>query len=286
MDINGEITMSKRLLITAIVLLMILIGLMGFKFAGMVSESESDHTASVSDTESSENQETSDSEIEENIDSSAEESAESTSETEYDPEQDSRFFDTDSYLICANKKHPLPDGYEPSDLAWPEVDVVSARFTLRWDAAVALEEMFAAAAEDGVTLLLQSGYRSAEYQSQLWNYYAGLYGADDADTISSRPGYSDHQTGLAADIGSASNPSADLTQSFIDTAEGQWLYKHAYEYGFIMRYPVGKQDITGYAYEPWHYRYIGVEEATAIYTTDPDLSFEEYYGISGGDYAD
>ena len=69
-------------------------------------------------------------------------------------------------------------------------------------------------------------------------------------------------------------------------AEGQWLAQHAHEYGFVMRYPDGKQDITGYMYEPWHFRYIGVDEATALYNVDPNMTMEEYYGISGGNYAE
>lgn len=193
------------------------------------------------------------------------------------------FSDTDSLLLLANKKHPLPEGYEPYDLMEPEVPMVYGSAPLRAEAAYAIERMFAAAAEDGVTLILGSGYRSQEYQDQLYSGYSAQYGWEVADTISSRPGYSDHQTGLAADI-SDHDGATYLTQEMEDTPEGQWLREHAHEYGFIMRYPKGKEEITGYAYEPWHFRYIGNDYAAAIYEIDEFYSFEEYFGVDGGDY--
>lgn len=193
------------------------------------------------------------------------------------------FHDTDSLLLLANKKHPLPDGYAPYDLVEPSVPMVFGSAPLRAEAAAAIEEMFAAAANDGVTLLLGSGYRSQEYQDQLYSGYSAQYGWEVADTISSRPGYSDHQTGLAADI-SDHDGATYLSEEMENTPEGVWLKDHAHEYGFIMRYPKGKQEITGYAYEPWHFRYVGVDYATAIYNIDPFYSFEEYFGVEGGDY--
>ena len=132
-------------------------------------------------------------------------------------------------------------------------------------------------------LILGSAYRSEDYQATLYNGYVEQYGQAEADTISSRPGYSDHQTGLAADI-SDHDGATYLTQDMEYTPEGEWLKDHAHEYGFIMRYPKGKEDITGYAYEPWHFRYIGVDYATAIYNVDEFYSFEEYFGVEGGDY--
>ena len=193
------------------------------------------------------------------------------------------FTDTDSLLILANKKHPLPDGYAPYDLREPNVASVYDSAPMRDEAATALEEMFAAAAEDGVTLLLGSGYRSQEYQYQLYSGYCDQYGCEIADTISSRPGFSDHQTGLAADIADHDRATY-LTQEMEDTPEGIWLRNHAHEYGFIMRYPKGKDEITGYAYEPWHFRYVGRDYAEAIYNVDEFCSFEEYFGVEGGDY--
>jgi LAS superfamily LD-carboxypeptidase LdcB len=202
-----------------------------------------------------------------------------------EPEETPDFYSTDSLLVVANKAHKLPDGYEPSDLTRPNV-AMSADWTLREPAARALEEMFEAAEQDGVHLVLGSAYRPESYQRQLWNNYAAQYSPERADRISSRPGYSDHQTGLATDLCGVSDTSTDLSRSFEDTVEGAWLRDHAHEYGFIMRYPKDKEDITGYAYEPWHFRYIGVEYATKIYNRDVFYTFEEYFGIEGGDYAD
>ncbi len=195
------------------------------------------------------------------------------------------FTDTDSLLLLANKKHRLPEGYAPEDLAYTEVPTADSQVVMRYEAAVALENMCAAAYEEGITLVPASGFRSEELQAELYNGYVEQYGTERADRISSRPGYSDHQTGLAADIADH-DWSTVFTQDMENTPEGIWLKDHAHEYGFIMRYPKGKEEITGYAYEPWHFRYIGVEAATAIWSVDPFYTFEEYYGVSGGDYAD
>lgn len=193
------------------------------------------------------------------------------------------FSDTSSYLVVANKKHKLPSGYEPSDLSVPNVPMNYAGTSLRYTAARALERMFAAARNAGVTLILGSGYRSESYQRTLYNGYVARYGTATADTISSRPGYSDHQTGLAADI-SDHNGATYLTQSMENTVEGIWLRNHAHEYGFIMRYPKGKDSVTGYSYEPWHFRYVGVDYATKIYNVGVWYTFEEYFGVEGGGY--
>ena len=196
---------------------------------------------------------------------------------------DAQFSDTDSLLLCANKKHKLPDGYVPSDLTNVTVNGTVTSYTLRREAAEAMTKMFAGAAQDGVQLVLTSAYRSYEYQYQLYNGYVAQYGSATADTISSRPGYSDHQTGLAADI--TSSTYSALNQGFAQDSGGIWLAAHAHEYGFIMRYPQGKQDITGYAFEPWHFRYIGVDNASALYAAGDNETFEEYYSVEGGDYA-
>ncbi len=209
---------------------------------------------------------------------------EETPEPTMDP---SVFTDTNSLLVVANKKHRLPEGYVPPDLVTPEISQVQA-CTMRAPAAEAIKAMAEAAAADGVTLKISSAYRGEDYQRQLYNGYSASYGTATADTISSRPGYSDHQTGLAADFveQDGSMNGINFNQNFENTDSGIWLRDHAHEYGFIMRYPKGKQDITGYAYEPWHFRYIGVDYATAIYETDVFCSFEEYFDVEGGDYAE
>lgn len=154
---------------------------------------------------------------------------------------------------------------------------------MRDEAATALENMFTAAGNDGITLVACSGYRSAVYQDQLYSGYVQSYGTATADSISSRPGYSDHQTGLAMDIGDHDQATV-FTTDMKNTPEGQWLYTHAHEYGFVLRYPEGKEYITGYSFEPWHYRYVGIAVAEAMYAISPDETLEEYLGVSGGDY--
>ena len=199
------------------------------------------------------------------------------------PALSAEFSDPYSLLVVANKKYALDYYFEPSDLRVVNATGNRTHY-LRDCAASALETMFAAAAQEGITLVTCSSYRSASYQASLYNNYVAMYGTATADTISARPGYSDHQTGLAADIGDHDQATV-FTQAMENTVEGQWLYAHAHEYGFILRYPKGKEWITGYSFEPWHYRYVGVDYATAIYNVSPDCTLEEYFGIEGGDYA-
>lgn len=116
-----------------------------------------------------------------------------------------------------------------------------------------------------------SGFRSYSTQKSLYQKYVKRDGQAVADTYSARPGYSEHQTGFAFDINRAS-------MSFEGTKEAVWLEQNAYKYGFIMRYPKGKESITGYQYEPWHYRYVGVERAQKLFSSG--LTIEEYYGIT------
>ena len=199
------------------------------------------------------------------------------------PTLSGEFSDPYSLLVVANKKYALDYYFEPTDLRVVNATGNRTHY-LRDCAASALESMFAAAAQEGITLVTCSSYRSASYQASLYNNYVAMYGTATADTISARPGYSDHQTGLAADIGDHDQATV-FTQAMENTVEGQWLYAHAHEYGFILRYPKGKEWITGYSFEPWHYRYVGVDYATAIYNVSPDCTLEEYFGIEGGDYA-
>lgn len=193
--------------------------------------------------------------------------------------------DTGSYVLIANKKHPLSADYVPSDL----VDITgipkqNREEQMRSEAADNLIAMFNQASQEGVQLYFISGYRSYAYQENVYNGYVQSDGAEYADSISSRPGYSDHQTGLACDLGQV-DLQGTLDETFINTAAGQWLYAHAHEYGFILRYPQGKEEITGYTYEPWHYRYVGKDVANAMYAISPDETMEEYFHVSGGDYA-
>ncbi len=135
----------------------------------------------------------------------------------------------------------------------------------------AFDTMQAAAAADGIILFICSGYRDYNYQRTLYRNYAARDGYAAADTYSARPGHSEHQTGLALDINSTDG-------SMATSPEGVWLAAHCAEYGFIIRYPEGKQDITGYMYEPWHIRYVGAELAQEL--TESGLTMEEYFGLT------
>ncbi|MBR6676069.1 MAG: D-alanyl-D-alanine carboxypeptidase family protein [Clostridia bacterium] len=164
-------------------------------------------------------------------------------------------------ILIANKTYALPSNYNPG------IDPA---------AQAALDQMIAAAAGDGITLYVVSGFRSYSSQASIYNNYVARDGQAEADRYSARPGHSEHQTGLAFDLNS-------LEQSFGQTAEGKWLKENCYKYGFIIRYPENKESITGYMYEPWHVRYLGVDVATSVYNSG--LCLEEYLGITSV-YAD
>jgi len=124
----------------------------------------------------------------------------------------------------------------------------------------------------GLTFWIASGYRSFNYQNGLYNSYVKRSGKEAADTYSARPGHSEHQTGLAFDLNT-------VNDSFADTKEGKWINENCYKYGFIIRYPKNKDNITGYKYEPWHLRYVGIELSTKLYNDGDWLTMEEYFGI-------
>ena len=173
----------------------------------------------------------------------------------------------DGILVLCNKYHLLKSNYVP-DL----VDLGSAYGggQLQKEAALHFKEMVDAAKIDGIKLWNVSGYRSYSTQKYLYNNYVNRDGVSKADTYSARPGSSEHQTGLASDINTASS-----SAHFENTKEYDWLIKNSYKYGFILRYLKDKTFITGYKYEPWHYRYVGVDVAKIIY--EKNITYEEYY---------
>jgi D-alanyl-D-alanine carboxypeptidase len=152
---------------------------------------------------------------------------------------------------------------------------------LRTEPAKALETMIQAATDAGVHLNLQSGYRSYNLQVGLYNSYVKQQGRAAADRSSARPGYSEHQTGLAADLGGTTQPVCNVADCYADTIEGKWLAANAYRYGFIVRYTSIKESITGYEYEPWHVRYIGASLAAQMRTTGIE-TLEEFFSVTGG----
>lgn len=192
--------------------------------------------------------------------------------------------DPSSIWVVVNKKHPLnPLDYAPAQLVTPNVVLRSPgseEMKMQSPAALALVTMFNTAKSQGINLKLSSGYRSFATQSNLYNYYVKVDGQAQADKESARPGYSEHQTGWAADI-MPSNGACAIQQCFGTTPEGKWLKANSYKYGFIIRYTTADQDITGYEAEPWHIRYIG--KALASYMRDHgETTLETFFGISGG----
>jgi D-alanyl-D-alanine carboxypeptidase len=207
-------------------------------------------------------------------DSSTTEKSDTTPETTEKPEQQP---DENGYLpnqtlpteptyikgiLLANKIYPLPSTFAPEEN--PE-------------ARKALNQMLEAAKQQGFDLVAFSGYRSFEYQTTLYNNYVNRDGQAAADRYSARPGYSEHQTGLAFDIGERGKEDVWLTEEFGETPAGQWLFAHAQEYGFILRFPQNKEEITGYMYESWHYRYVGKDVAKEI--AKQSITLEEYLGV-------
>lgn len=160
-------------------------------------------------------------------------------------------------ILIANKTYALPASYNPGGLT---NECYSAFMNL-----------VSGAAADNINIYCSSGFRSYESQQYIYNNYVAMDGQAKADTYSARPGHSEHQTGLAIDCNI-------IDDSFTGTPEAIWLENNCHKYGFIVRYPKGKEHITGYKYEPWHIRYIGVEKATAVYNSG--LCLEEYLGIT------
>ena len=174
-------------------------------------------------------------------------------------------------LVLVNKYHLLPEGFKQYNLV-----NMDSEFTIKDGKEYLLEKgayerfilMAEAAEKDGVSLKVVSAYRTEDYQRNLYNRRAKADGTEAADNYTARPGSSEHQTGLAVDINSTE-------ESFELSAAFKWLQEHAHEYGFIMRDPRGKEWITGYLYEPWHYRYVGADVAKTV--RDEGITYEEYY---------
>jgi len=184
----------------------------------------------------------------------------------------------DSVTVVVNKQRNLPPDYKPERLVAPNVRFSFAgkhpKMLMRQEAATALERMFIGARRAGYRLAAVSGYRSYSSQMKLFQYYKKQQGETAANRTSAHPGQSEHQTGLAMDISCASL-NYDLDESFGETKEGKWLAANAADYGFIIRYPKGKESVTGYAYEPWHVRYVGREVAREL--RDTGMTLEQYF---------
>lgn len=189
--------------------------------------------------------------------------------------------DPTSIWVVVNKGRILPSDYAPSDLVNPEIKLRARandpNMTIRREAAEALKQMNEAASADlGSGFALTSGYRSYQVQFSLYNSYVKSSGVAYADATSAHAGHSEHQTGFAADLEPVSGKCA-LDKCFADTPEGQWLAANSYKYGFVIRYQTDTTAQTGYDFEPWHVRYLGVNLATKI--QQKSATVEQFFGL-------
>lgn len=186
--------------------------------------------------------------------------------------------DPNSLWVVGDKLRPLnPVRYVPPDLVTANVPY-SANAIMRAEAAAAMETMFAAAEAEGAgRLMLQNAYRSYDSQVNVHGGLVGRLGKEKARAQSAVPGYSEHQTGLSADIMS-SPQQCSIQACFGTTPQGMWLAENAWRFGYHLRYPEGKTDVTGYVYEPWHYRYVGPELAAELRATGT-ATLEEFFGL-------
>jgi len=195
----------------------------------------------------------------------------------------------DNYTILVNRTHPLAQSYKPDDMVTVKYVVSGVgkkgeTDQLRKVAADAFEAMVEAAAQQEINIKMRTGFRSYEYQKdRLYDPEVKNKGQAEADKATARPGHSEHQTGLALDVGGESQKYA-LSYEFGETKEGKWVAEHCHEFGFIIRYVDGTKKepgkLTGYVFEPWHIRYVGVDVATEMYELGGGkLTYEEYLGI-------
>ena len=174
-------------------------------------------------------------------------------------------------IILVNKYYYLDENYVPNNLEKINNQYALDNMKLVKEAKEAFEKLSKDASKENLNIIAMSSYRSYSYQIDLYNRYAKSDGKEKADTYSGRAGHSEHQTGLAVDVYNKKVPYT----SFENTKEYEWMMKNAYKYGFILRFPKDKEEETGYHFESWHYRYVGIDIAT--YIKENNISFEEYY---------
>ena len=177
------------------------------------------------------------------------------------------------YLMLVNKYHYLTEDFEPENRVRVSLRYAFDDIFLNQRAYTAFRYLANEAREAGHVIVINSGFRSFERQAQIWEGIRFNQGIRQADAFAARAGHSEHQTGWAIDVADFNNTSSD----FGDTEAYQWMLENAHRFGFILRYPKGKENITGYSYEPWHYRYVGIETATRI--RDLQITFDEYYAF-------
>lgn len=181
-------------------------------------------------------------------------------------------------ILIVNKSYPLPKDYVPTNTYKDATGLNYCSECINVDAYEEYKLMKADMASLGLNIWIQSGYRSYNLQESLYNKYVNRDGKLAADTYSARPGYSEHQTGLAFDLNS-------INDDFQYTSEGKWVNENAWRYGFILRYPKSKESITGYKYESWHLRYVGKDLASKLYNNGDWITLEEHFNLTSK-YAD
>lgn len=197
-----------------------------------------------------------------------------------EPESPAPIYDIDSpasVTVVVNKQRPFnPIDWAPDDLVTPEGIPNVWGHPIRAEAAAALQQMYAAASDAGVPFTITSGYRDYSLQKEIYDGLVAEGGVEFADHDTARPGYSEHQTGLAVDL--YGNEGCQLSECFGETPTGMWLRDNAYRFGYILRYHDGEQATVGYTYEPWHFRYVGVDVATAMHDQGI-LNLENFFGL-------
>lgn len=176
-------------------------------------------------------------------------------------------------ILIVNKSYPLPKDYVPTNTYKDATGLNYCSECINVDAYEEYKLMKADMASLGLNIWIQSGYRSYNLQESLYNKYVNRDGKLAADTYSARPGYSEHQTGLAFDLNS-------ISDDFQYTSEGKWVNENAWRYGFILRYPKSKESITGYKYESWHLRYVGKDLASKLYNNGDWITLEEHFNLT------
>ncbi len=177
----------------------------------------------------------------------------------------------DDILVLVNKNNQLLSSYIPNNLESISLKYANNDKYLKKEAKIAFEKLSEDAYKLGYHIIAVSAYRDYNYQKELFDYYVKKKGLEYALDCSAKPGHSEHQTGLALDV-EGSNKDYD---NFENSKEFIWMKDNSYKYGFILRYPKGKENITGFKYEPWHYRYVGIDVAKYIY--ENNLTLEEYF---------
>ena len=175
-------------------------------------------------------------------------------------------------ILIVNKSFGLDKNYIPKDTYFDLNNLNYSKEGLCKEVIDNFNKMKNDAKNNKLNIWIESGYRSYYYQEKLYNNYVLKYGQSNADIFSARPGHSEHQTGLALDLNT-------IDDTFLDTLEYKWIYENSYKYGFIIRYPFGKENITGYKFEPWHLRYVGYPLSKILYNNGNWITLEEYFNL-------